>query len=442
MNGPSNSATTTAREPLKRAAEGVDRLKTLVLWTVTLGAIAAFVWLVVREVRTVRTVVEPIAVPEALRQQGYTSEVMSTVLIDQIAKMTESAKDREERSEVAAGWRTADVVVPTLNISLNATAGLFENLVGMPDTRISGEVVGDSGNPERYHLTLRVSAARNGWRVVEVPDGSGTAGWTPAEPIGRLLEQPTLALLLRIDPLSAASFVYVTEAERAESTEALMRSYESGSITSAIDRCLEECVARDRAAAYVLWANFLERVGKASDDRSLRDAALARLEQAANTGRLKSTDYTFWGDMLIELGRESEGFAKYDAAARAYPDDFLVPYNRGATLARLKRLDQALDQYSASAALDPGKEWTFFAWGDTLLRVGRPEEAEAKFRTAILLDSGIAPAYRGLADALDHQGRKAEADRMRSRADALEHKRPDLPISLTRPPSSPAPPAG
>src|SRR5215217_7704850 len=115
---PGTTPTGAGCEPLKRASEFVDRLKSIVLWTTTLGAIAAFSCLVWREVQTVRTVVEPITVPEVLRQQGYTSEVMSTVLIDRISQITQEAVHRQERNAVAAGWRTADVVVPTLNLSL------------------------------------------------------------------------------------------------------------------------------------------------------------------------------------------------------------------------------------------------------------------------------------------------------------------------------------
>ena len=428
----------TGRNPLQRAAESVDRLKTLILWTITLGALAAFLWLVVREVWTVRTVVEPIAVPEALRAQGYDSEVMSTALIDQIALISASTAARGERNGVAVGWGTADIVVPTLNISLSATAGLFENLLGWSDTRISGEILGEASDPQRFVLNLRVRTAREGWQVLGLPSNRAGAGWAPREPMRGLLEQPALALLLRIDPLTAASYLYVAEAERAHTAEQLLANYDRGAITHAIDRCLELCDARDRAAAYVLWANLLARVGEASADPELHGEALARMEQAAATGPLKSIDYTFWGDLLIAHGDEAGGFAKYDAAARAHPKDFLVPRNRAARLVALGRLDEALEQFAASAELGPNREWTLYAWGDALMRAGRAREAEQKFRAALLADTGIRPAYRGLAEALARQGRMAEAERYLTRA-GLQAPAAG-PAPLTPPPSPPPPP--
>jgi tetratricopeptide (TPR) repeat protein len=443
MSASGQPAASPGREPLRRAAEGIDRLKTLVLWTITLGALAAFLCLVVREVRTVRTVVEPIAVPESLRAQGYTPEVMSTMLIDRIADMTRAAVDRKERQAVAAGWRAADVVVPTLNISLASTAGLFENLFEMPDTRISGEVVREPGEAEAYRLTLRVSAAADGWQVIEAPAVSRSRGWAKSDPIAGLVEQPAQALLLRIDPLSAASYAYVRLAEGARDAEGLGDRYERGPIVEAINRCLDACTGQDRATAYALWANLLARAAQLNEDPALLAEAVEKFGHAARAGTLKSDDRTRWADALIELGRADEGLAMYDEAARLHGDDFLMPYNRGMRLKALGRYEEAATSFARAAELGPGREWTHWAWGDTLLRLERWSEAEVQFRTATMLDGGIAPAFRGLAEALQRQGRGEEARRMLARADRLEPApAAGTPVSLRPPPSPPAPPAG
>jgi hypothetical protein len=441
----SNSRSPYNGELLGRAAETLDRTKTVVLWTATLGVLTAFAFMVVREVREVRTVVAPIEVPEALRQEGYTPEVLSTVLIDRVAQMTRAAVDRSERGIVAAGWGTADVVVPTLNISLNATAGLFESLLGRPDNRVSGEVVHYPGaDPRTYRLSLRLSGADGGWQTIQTSPGSQDSRWAEGEPIERLVEPMAQALLLAIDPLSAASFLYVSRAEQATKAADLGHLFEDGPIIDAISRCIDECAPGDRAAAYVLRANLSAHAGDLKDDDILRMEALEQFTQAARTGALKAKDYTKWGDVLIALRQEPAGFAKYDWAARRYPRDFIVPYNRGLALAALGRHDEAIAQFQHSTHLDGSKEWTLIAWGDSLLRLELWPQAELRYRQAILLDGAIAAAYRGLAKALAAQeGREQEAARMQARAELLGRKATEASVSLTPPLSSPgSPPAG
>jgi tetratricopeptide (TPR) repeat protein len=445
MGGTSgNSPSPVTREILRQAADILDRTKTIVLWTLTLGMLAAFTYTVVREVQEVRTVVDPIEVPVVLRQQGYTPEVLSTVLIDRVAQMTRAAVHRSERGTVAAGRGTADVVVPTLNISLNSTAGLFESLLGRPDIRVSGEVVqAQSAGANIYQLNLRVSGKDGGWQQVHTARGFAASRWAEGEPIEQLVEPMAQALLLAIDPLSAAAFLYVSLAEPAIKAEDLGSLFEHGPIIDAISRCIEECSAEDRSAAYVLWANLSAQAGDLRDDDALRKDALEQFTQAARNGALKGEDYTKWGDILIALGQENAGFARYDWAARRYPNDFIVPYNRGLALAELGRHEEAIAQFRRSTHLDGTREWTFSEWGDSLLELRRWSEAERQYRQAILLDGAIAEAYHGLSKALAAQeGGQLEAERMQARAALLGWKVTEASASLKQPPSPAAAPAG
>lgn len=438
-----NSPTPVNRELLRHTADFLDRTKTIVLWTMTLGALAAFALLVVREVQQVRTVVDRIEVPDALRAQGYTPEVLSTVLIDQIAAMTRAAVARAQRGAFAAGWGTADVVVPTLNISLNSTAGLFENLLGRPDIRVSGQVVYRPGTePKIYRLSLRVTDADGGWQTIEAPGGSNDAGWASTEPINGLVKPMAQALLLAIDPLSAASFLYVSRAEPATKAQELGDLFEHGPIIDAISRCIEKCAPEDQAAAYVLWANLYARAAELKCDDTLRVEALEMLAQAARIGALKGDDYSKWGDILIALRQEAAGFAKYDWAARRFPNNFKVPYNRGLALARLGRHEEAIAQFRRSTYLDGSREWTFIAWGNSLVKLKLWSEAERQYRQAILLDGRVGVAYRGLAQVLAAQDvRQEEALRMLARADLLDREAAQTPVSFVPQPSSPAAPS-
>lgn len=426
---------------LKRTLEVIDNLKSIALWSATLIALGAFVALLVREVGETRTVVDPIEVPEALRAKGYSSEVMSTVLIDRIAKMTEVAVDRKERQEVAPGWGTADVVVPTLNISLNATAGLFKSLLGNPNRHVSGEVVAAPGSADRYLLTLRISSGVDGWHVVEPLDGSDPP-WAMGEDVKGLIDGPALALLSRIDPLSAASYAYVTDGQKAETANDLGDSHERGRIIEALDRCLEICDQSDRAAAYAIWGGLLAHAAKLRSEPALRVEALAKFEQGEKIGPLMSDALTQWGDLLITAGHDKEGFARYEQAKLRYPRDFRVPYNRAERLVALKRYKEAFDQYQRSVALDPTQEWTFVQWGKALLETGDYDQAEQKFSAAVLLDAGLGPAYRGLAEVLQHRDLRAEAERMLRRANLLDPPSPGAKTVATPPPASLSPQAG
>ncbi|MGH7290678.1 MAG: hypothetical protein ACREJT_05685, partial [Myxococcota bacterium] len=222
-------------------------------------------------------------------------------------------------------------------------------------------------------------------------------------------------LLLHTDPLSLANRDYVTEVEqyRARSVEPslgadLCQLHQQGEIVEAIGRCIANCGATDKALAYILWGDLLQ---KASDlrgqDTALLEDAIDKYAAAIALADETGVAYTHWGQVLDKLGRQQEGATKYAQAVAEHDDDYLAHYDLAEHLmGRLPaeasadpNLALAIDHYARSAELQPGNDWTLTRWGQALLRQGDNAGAAAKFRDAIRLSGGNAAARQGLCEA-------------------------------------------
>ena len=194
---------------------------------------------------------------------------MSSTLLDRVSAVTAFDRDRWRPASIAPGWGTTDLNIPLLDISVASLAGLAKTLWGPTDLRVTGEVV---PAPRRKEAPIPCGY---GSRIPPGLDRADTPGPEHVEPghrPGREAVRPRgPQLLLHTDPLSLANHDYITEVEqyRARSAERPLRPdlcelHQRGEIVEAIGRCISGCGTTDKALAYILWGDLLQ---KASDLR-------------------------------------------------------------------------------------------------------------------------------------------------------------------------------
>ena len=404
------------RERIMAGLSTIGDLARVALSVITSLAALMFLVLVVVEWRTVRTLVEPLQVPDTLVDKGLTAEVMSSTLLDRISTVTASDRDRWRPASIAPGWGTTDLNIPLLDISVASLAGLAKTLWGPPDLRVTGEVVAAPGAADTYTVRLRLKDPTNGWVVLKPTHQSVWNSTT--DPVEALFDPVIHDLLLHTDPLSLANHSYVTEVEqyRARAAEHrlspdLCELHQRGEIVEAIGRCIRGCGVEDKALAYIVWGDLLMQASDLrGDDAALLEDAIDKYAAAIAIADETGIAYTHWGQALDKLGRVQEGATKFAEAVAEHDDDFLAQYDLAERLmmglpanpaeaAAAPDLARAIDHYGRSARLQPDNDWTLTRWGQALLRRQDLARAAEKFREAIRLSGSNVAAREGLCEA-------------------------------------------
>ncbi len=136
---------------------------TFITFLTVAGAVAALGW----EISQNRIQIEPIGVPNSLADQGYSGKVVADRLVQHLEHIRQNAKTTMRRTQLETNWaQGADIIVPGTGLSLRSTAAFLRNLVGLPTTVISGDIVysqpAAEGKPQELvmRLMMRTSEAR------------------------------------------------------------------------------------------------------------------------------------------------------------------------------------------------------------------------------------------------------------------------------------------
>ena len=254
------------RERIMAGLSTIGDLARVALSVITSLAALMFLVLVVVEWRTVRTLVEPLQVPDTLVDKGLTAEVMSSTLLDRISAVTASDRDRWRPASIAPGWGTTDLNIPLLDISVASLAGLAKTLWGPPDLRVTGEVVPPQVRPAPTRCGLQAQGSDQ-WLGRASSLRTRASGTRPPTRSRQLFDPVIHELLLHTDPLSLANHELrhrgravpgalgrSTEPRRRPVPTAPARRDRRG------DRPLHrDCGATDKALAYILWGDLLRR---------------------------------------------------------------------------------------------------------------------------------------------------------------------------------------
>ena len=278
---------------------------------------------------------------------------------------------------------------------------------------MTGEVVPAPGKAGAYTSGCGSRIPTNGWIVLTPP---GAERLEPGHHSGRSLFDPVIhELLLHTDPLSLANHDYITEVEQYRSPlderacgADLCELHQQGEIVEAIGRCIANCGATDKALAYILWGDLLQKASELAGRtppcwRTQSTNTQRRSTSPTRPGSPTPTGVKRWTSWAVSR----KCATKYAEAVAKHDDDYLAHYDLAEHLMdRLPaeagadpNLRLAIDHYERSAELQPGNDWTLTRWGQALLRRGDHAGAAAKFRDAIRISGGNAAARQGLCEA-------------------------------------------
>jgi tetratricopeptide (TPR) repeat protein len=318
-------------------------------------------------------IIEPISVPKAFSERGYTPEVASDRLSDALFKFATGSGSSMNYSNTAlgreinefGGRKPPDIVVPRLELSLDAIVSLVRSVLHYGSRRsISGEFI-FRGN--LAWLRLRV----NSIEVYSSPNGFD------AENPDDLLAAAASAVMETIAPYFVASDLYDKNP---------MQALEKA----------ENIIARfPEADVNVHWSYILK--GVFFNDHKDYVHADTALRKAIDLDEKNSAAHNNLGNALAGQGKLDDAIAEYRRAIDIDPKYVVAHTNLGRALADQGKLDDAIAEYRRAIEINPKYAVAHANLGNALILLGKLDDAIAEYRRVIEID----PKYAGKLGLLD-----------------------------------------
>jgi tetratricopeptide (TPR) repeat protein len=343
------------------------------------------------ELRGERIVMEPFEVPAALRDRGYTSQMIAHRLSDQMTRIRTVARTSMERKRLVSGREEPypQIVIPGAGVSVESVVRYVGEVLGREVPTVSGEIVligpPAAADPE-VEMTSRVS------------------GRPARSERGRLgaLDQVLFRIAEHIyqstQPYLVASYHY--ESDRARCLEA-------------IRFVLEHAPREDDARAWNLWGLVLRDEGRLAEAARKFERAVA---VPTKDDDIKGRAYTNWADVLRRQQRYPDALATIQRAVEHAPTHANAYDVWGLILADLGETDAAIEAYRRAVARDPDHAEAHYHWGLVLAGRPQPEPAIEHFQRAVDIEPRFAAAHEALATVLVVANRLDEAAEHLTRA--------------------------
>jgi tetratricopeptide (TPR) repeat protein len=380
-----------------------------------LVALIAIIGFTIAEVRRNVVVIDPIRLPEPLRQMGYSEDVAAHRLWDEVVQINESTPTAKDRVALLPASQQMDFEAPGAGVSLQAVVHMLRTFFDLDETRIAGEFICSTRDCKTEGLALRLRVFRgDGMKIISLsPIGERTGG---AE-INGYFHTAALELLRELDPYVVAFFLYRTdkEAARREALQLIAPTHpqrkwalnllgfiaaDSGDHDGAIG-WYRRAIAADEedefAIAYNNWGVALRAKGDP-------DGAIAKYQRAIDLDPENAFAYSNWGDALSDKGDLDGAIAKHARAAEIDPQSGFAYNSWGNALYIKGDLDGAIAKYMRATELDPEDALAYYNWGIALDDKGDLNGAIAKYMRATELDPEDAAAYTNWGVALHASG--------------------------------------
>lgn len=392
-----------------------------------------FLALLTREVRRDMIEVTPISVPARLVEAGLTPEVVAQRLLDGIQRVEDQVRGEPmSRTSIEIAGASPDFTVPIAGVSLRSVASVVRDMLGLRDTRVTGEMTMDG---EQLRIRLRLT-------------GHGIITDERHEDVYHLIDRAAPSILRATQPVLYAWWV----AESAGNQTQLQ-----GTLNGMLD---EPSSPEEARTLRLLLSRSMARVGRFEEALAIADGLLAENPDYAVAlyGR---------GRALRELGRLDEAWASMESAQRLLPEapfvhvgmsqimrdrgdaagalaelapsllpgrtDSQAPTEAAMALVALHRNGEALAMARRAVAQDARNPSAQTAFGLALTRAGRPAEALPHFDRALAEAPMWQEARLGRIEALlalhqpevarrewqEHEAAIRAVPRLRGQADAL-----------------------
>ena len=361
--------------------------------TVTIGKLAALTplivgsWLIVRELKSDVVTIEPIEVPKALSDSGYTPEVAGYRLRDALNAYAEApsagndstslnsnldsvAHDDDSLNSnldlnISAGHELPDIVVPQIGLSLRAIVSSIRSVLHRTGHAISGEL---TTQDSKYALRLRIDGRQvfNSGYEAENPDDLMTKA------------APDVMEIIR--PAAHAMARYRDQKKE----EALLKA--------------SEIIAHyDKSDINVQWAYLLR--GKHALGQKNYKQAEEMFSLAVSSNWNSQQPHMLLGISLLRQGKSGDAIKKFRHVLAINPKSATAYNNIGVALATQanlgnartdqEKLAQAIGEYQRAIKNEPGYELPYNNLGLALYYRDQIDDAIKQYRSAI----EVAPNY-------------------------------------------------
>ena len=332
----------------------------------------AFVVFVVKDLSTDLVAIEPISVPKAFSENGYTPEVASHRLNDAINVYVKGSGSLMQAPNVAARDELPKFIIPKIDLSLDTIVASIRGLLHYGSRRtISGELI---VRGKLAWLRLRV----DGQEVHSSPRGFDI------DSLDELFVTAIPDIMEKIRPYLIASALYESDPAKgaAKANEIISRLPET-------DVNVEW--------AYVLKGLFL------TEQKNDYAQAESVLRKAIALNEANFAAHFNLGNALSEQNKSNEAITEFRRAIQIKPKDAGAHNNLGVILHAEGRLDEAITAFRRAIALGPTSR-AHTNLGAALGEQGKLDEAIAEFGRAIEADPNSQQAKSNLEAALPKKG--------------------------------------
>lgn len=423
-----------------------DELRRLTINVSVVLLVVSLVFVTVQATYDRTLVIEPISVPKALEEIGYTGSAVAQKLMDRVSFINDKSSTSKDRVQYGSEGRFAaasGIRLPSSSVSIQTIVTLLRGAFGVQGDRIAGEITmsppEDARMRSTYALTLhfthlgkRFSSIQKSRDLDELLDLAGnaivgqfdgvvlaayfqeTAEWDKADQlITRLIasaDPDVMPWALNMRGLSLnhqhrkadaiATFEKITRLypnfaiAYSNWGYALYRAHDYAGASEKYRKVIE--LEPKRASAHGYLGDVLWEQGDTA-------GGIEQYRKAIELEPKYATAYIKWGHALFEQHDYAGAVEKYQTGIELDPSDATAYLNWGFLLFDRHDYAGAIEKYRKAVELEPRSALPYAAWGVALADQHDYAGAVAKYRKAIELEPTDALSYIGWGIALSEQ---------------------------------------
>jgi tetratricopeptide (TPR) repeat protein len=372
---------------LTRWAEGIKSASVTLL---AVGAASISGVGVINAITSDSVSLDPIKVPAPFEDQGFTSDIATTRLLDEVAiyqRQSASAKDRVSITGKNSVDELEKLQAPVGGIDIKRIQGAIQDALGVKKERITGEITfKKDGDDLIYNVRLR-----------RVPGNHVLLDISAKGDPGAVLKQTALAMIEVFDPHIAASIYW--------------RNGNEDKALQLIDVVLNNDSEADDKYSLNLRV-YIHITSKRYDPAQADFERIMKLDPKFAPAHGGAA----W--LYRAKGQYEASLAEADKAIELAPSKWYGSIQKAQTLRDMKRLDEAEASFLKALSMKPDAPGPYIQTAQFMASRSKPAEAGEIYRKGLLQFSDSAALHANYADLLKKTGQPDSA--LKEFAKALE----------------------
>lgn len=359
-------------------------------------------------------VIKDIQVPGPLSDRGYTGDVIAQQILDHISEIDRIGGSKKEKAAISGfdlEGSMPSIQLPVGGFNLNAIVGEVRQLLGVTETKITGEIYvavpGDDDKkiPTQYGVRLRLAGK-----------GPMLKGTPPDANVDNLIEEAAERVMHQFDPINLGYYFYkLKRYDKAYATTVTALAdpsdandpwaYSMRGLIARDQGKFSEAIANIKLAIqkdpkfWMGYVNLSDSYRLSGDLAQAESTARKAVELAPN----EQEGHAALALVLLDQGKRDEAIAEAKKGIAAEPKDGGGHLALGRIMHRLQRYEEALASFSTSAELSESAEPLINAAGTTK-SLKRDEDAYALLMRATQTDPKSLDAWNSYGTAALERG--------------------------------------